>query len=302
MNKQENSIATRAFIAMILGGIMIAFSPIFMRYSASVSDISPTAAAFWRVALALPLLLGILFIQRKNQPDFPIASVFKFNRHFLVVGFFFAADMAFWHWSVAFTTVANSTLLANMASIFTALIGYLFFKERFSKQFMLGISLAILGAIALMGHSLEANPDNLFGDMLGVITALGYAGYIIATNKARKKFSTIALMLGSGLVTIIFLAPVMAFEPKAIIPATLIGWWPILGLSWISHLLGQSLIMYGLAHLSAAMGSVSLLIQPVVAALLANIIFGENLVIYHLIGGILIISGILTCKKGQKAP
>lgn len=296
-----------AFIAMLAGGVLIAFSPIFMRFATESSTITPTAAAFWRVGLALPFLFLGLMINSRRQSQaagrdifYMCRTNFIFQPSFLWVGFFFAADLAFWHWSIAFTTVANATLLANMASIFTAVIGFLFFKERFSRQFIFGLILAIIGAFALMGHSLTANPQNLLGDLLGLVTAAAYAGYIIATNKARKNWSTMELMFGSGIITTIILGGLTLMENQSPFPETLDGWWPLLGLSWLSHLLGQSMIMYGLAHLSATMGSVSLLIQPICAALLAAMIFGENLVIYHLIGGTLILTGILICRRGHK--
>lgn len=290
---------SRAFLAMLLGGIMIAFSPIFMRYATDLSDVSPSAAAFWRVSLSLPLLMLVIVWQRKSL------SMLRFDyflrREFWLVGFFFAADLAFWHWSVDHTTVANATLLANMAAIFTACIGFLFFKERFSRLFLLGLCLSVIGAAALMGHSFTASPENLYGDILGIVTALAYAGYIVAANKARKRYSTVQLMFWGGMISALFLLPITLFETKALMPATLDAWWPLLGLAWISHLLGQSLIIYGLAHLSAAMGSVSLLIQPLVAALLASTLFSELLVIYHLVGGVLILAGIMICKQNDRS-
>ncbi|MBT7581535.1 MAG: DMT family transporter, partial [Kordiimonadaceae bacterium] len=73
-----------------------------------------------------------------------------------------------------------------------------------------------------------------------------------------------------------------------------------LALAWFTHVVGQSLIIYSLAHLPAAFGSVTLLVQPVVAAVLAWILFGEFLSIYHFVGAGLIITGILVCKKGVR--
>jgi len=63
---------------------------------------------------------------------------------------------------------------------------------------------------------------------------------------------------------------------------------------------GQSLIVYALAHLPAALGSVGLLIQPMVAAILAWILFSEILGMYHFFGAMLILSGIFICKKGVR--
>lgn len=284
-----------AFMSLLVGGLALGTSPILMRYA----DVTPTSSAFWRLALAIPLLiLWQAYDIRKNAGRATPGLNYKDMKPFIIVGFFFALDLTLWHWSVRLTSVANATLLANMAAVFTALGGFLFFGARFSRTFIGGMVLALMGAMALMGHSFEVNPDNLYGDFLGLVTALAYAAYMIASAEARKKFSTVSIVLGTAVFGCIFLLPIALYETGNFIPATLAGWAPLIGLAWFAHVIGQSLIVYALAHLPAAFGSVSLLIQPIVAAVLAWILFFEVLGIYHFIGATLIISGIMVCKKG----
>ena len=286
-----------AFILLILGGVAIGTSPIFMRFS----EVTPTSAAFWRLLMAIPLLiLWQAYDIRKNKGKATPQLNVKDMKPFIIVGFFFALDLTMWHWSVKLTSVANSTLLANMAAIFTAVGGFLFFGERFSKTFIGGMMLALLGAMSLMGHSFELAPENLSGDVLGLITAVAYAGYMIFSAKARQKFSTVSIVLGTAVFGCIFLFPLAINETGLFMPSSLMGWWPLIALAWFTHVVGQSLIVYALAHLPAAFGSITLLIQPLVAAVLAWILFGEFLSIYHFVGAALIISGILVCKKGVR--
>lgn len=284
-----------AFICLLVGGIAIGTSPIFMRYSV----VTPTSAAFWRLLLSLPLLMVWQFYDlKKNGGVATPRFTWKDIKPFVIVGFLFALDLTMWHWSVELTSVANSTLLANMAAIFTAVGGFLFFGQRFSKTFIAGMILALMGAMSLMGHSFELAPENLSGDVLGLITAVAYAGYMISSAIARKRFSTVSIVLGTAIFGALFLLPVALSETGDFIPTTLQGWLPLMGLAWFTHAVGQSLIIYALAHLPAAFGSVGLLIQPVVAAVLAWILFSEALGIYHFIGALLIISGILVSKRG----
>lgn len=286
---------SKAFIALLIGGVAIGTSPIFMRFA----DVTPTSSAFWRLSLSIPLLIiWQIYDIRKNKGAATPGLNFKELKIFIIVGFFFALDLTLWHWSVQLTSIANATLLANMAAIFTAVGGFLFFGARFSKTFIGGMMLALMGAMSLIGHSFELRPERLFGDGLGLITAVAYAAYMIASAQARKKYSTVSIVLGTAVFGSIFLAPIAINETGNFIPATLAGWGPLLALSWFTHVVGQSLIVFALAHLPAAFGSVSLLIQPVVAALLAWILFAEALGIYHFIGALLIISGILVCKRG----
>ncbi len=218
---------------------------------------------------------------------------------FVAAGLLFAGDLAFWHWSIRYTTVANATLLANFAPIFVTLAGYAFFSERFSRQFLLGMALAIAGAVILMGRSLAFDSDHFFGDMLGLITAIFYAGYIIAVARLRARRSTATIMAWSGLVTCAALFALAILSGESIVPLTARGWAILLGLALISHACGQSLIAFALAHLPAALSSVSLLLQPAIAALLAWAILEEPLGPWQALGGVVILGGILLARRGS---
>ena len=96
-----------ALPALIVGGIAIGFSPIFVR----LSELGPIATGFYRLFLALPLLWlwmrweGRAGAQARGSHWLPLA----------VPGVLFAGDIFFWHWSITYTTVANATLFANLA-------------------------------------------------------------------------------------------------------------------------------------------------------------------------------------------
>ena len=87
---------------------------------------------------------------------------------------------------------------------------------------------------------------------------------------------------------------------ESLIATTAYGWAVLLGLALISHAGGQSLIAYALAHLPAALSSVSLLLQPAVAALLAWIILGEALGPWQALGALIILVGIYLARRGSR--
>jgi drug/metabolite transporter (DMT)-like permease len=72
-----------------------------------------------------------------------------------VAGLFFAGDLAVWHWSIRFTSVANATLLANFAPIFVALGGWLFFRQGVGLTFLLGMGTALVGTTLMVGTSFQ---------------------------------------------------------------------------------------------------------------------------------------------------
>jgi drug/metabolite transporter (DMT)-like permease len=280
--------------ALLLGATCIALSPIFVR----LSEAGPTATAFWRVALAVPALWALYFL--KNKP--------KTRRYsgkwplLLAAGFAFAGDLGFWHASIQLTSVANSTLLANLASIFVTLAAWIFLRQRPSGQFLAGLAAALAGVALLVHTSLEFSATGLAGDALGVVTAMFYAGYILAVKGLRDRGeTTLYLMAVTTTITALFLFPAALASGEPMLPHSAYGWWVLIGLALISHASGQGLIAYALAHLPAAFSSVSLLFQPVMAALFAWALLAEPLVTLQIVGGIVVLVGIYLARRGSGA-
>src|SRR5438105_15063455 len=251
-----------AFICLLAGGCAIAFAPILVR----LSDTGPVASAFWRCALAAPLL-SLMMLRRSPSPlgegrgegHIP-------TRYLLAAGLFFAADLGVWHWSIIFTSVANSTLLANLAPIFVTLAGWLFWRQAVTRLFLAGMAVAIVGMFVLVGPNFGVGGTRLLGDALGALTGAFYAGYMLAIKFARDAgASTSRLMAWSTTITAVALFPVALLSPQPMLPAGMAGWWILVGLAIVTQIVGQGLIAYAFAHLPASLSSVSLLIAPVMA-------------------------------------
>jgi drug/metabolite transporter (DMT)-like permease len=281
-----------AFLCLLAGGCAIAFAPIFVR----LSDTGPVASAFWRTALAVPLLWAWLArpaARGETRVSIPRGAL-------AAAGLFFAADLGVWHWSIVYTSVANSTLLANLAPIFVTLAGWLFWKRSVTRTFLAGMTIAIVGMFVLVGPNFSAGGTRLLGDALGALTGAFYAGYMLAIKSARDAgASTARLMAWSTTITAIVLLPIAYFSPQPMIPMHAAGWWVLLGLAMVSQILGQGLIAYAFAHLSASLSSVSLLIQPVMATLFAWVLFGEAVGPAQFVGGAVVLAGIWLAKRGS---
>jgi drug/metabolite transporter (DMT)-like permease len=283
-----------ALPALLCGATGIAFAPLFVRFS----EIGPSATAFWRLALAWPFLFLWLQIDCQRHP--PRKRISFSDRKFLALsGLFFAGDLAIWHWSIKFTTVANSTLLANFAPIFVTLAAWFFFRAKITMRFFMGLVIAFGGAFLLMGSSLKLSDRFIFGDILGIATAVFYAGYLLTVNRLRNRFSTARIMAWGGFFCALTLFPIALFSEETLFPATYKGWLVLFGLALISQIGGQGLITYALAYLPAPFASLSLLLQPVLAAVFAWIILKEPVGMLQGLGGVVILSGIITAKRNS---
>ncbi len=287
-----------AVAALVVGALALGFSPILVR----LSELGPTATGFHRVFLALPALwVWTVLASRRAAPEPDPRPVGRRDFALMALaGVFFAGDLGFWHWSLQFTSVANSTLLANFAPIFVTVGAFVIFGERVSRTFMVGMALAFLGAGVLMGESFAFNLTNLFGDALGVITAMFLGAYILTVGRLRARVSTAVIMLCSSAVTAIVLLPLTVIGGEGLIAATAWGWTVLVGLALIAHAGGQGLFAYALAHLPVAFSSVGLLLEPVAAAVLAWIILGEDLSGWQGVGAIAVLAGILLARRGSR--
>ena len=281
-----------AFGLLLLGAAAIAFAPILVR----VSELGPTATAFYRLLFALPVLWLWTRTEAGGRRG---PESFRDALQLAVAGLWFAADLAVWHWSIRFTSVANATLLANLAPIFVTFGAWLFFRERFTITFLLGLLLGVLGVSILMGDSLSLSERNLLGDGLGILTAVFYGGYILAVSRLRRRFSTATIMAWSGTVTCLTLLPVTLVAGEGLWATTAYGWLVLAGLALVSHAGGQSLIAYSLAHLPVGFSSVSLLLQPLLAALLAWVLLSEPLRPVQALGAVVILSGVALARRGS---
>jgi drug/metabolite transporter (DMT)-like permease len=100
-------------------------------------------------------------------------------------------------------------------------------------------------------------------------------------------------------ITAVLLLPVALASGEQMLPLTALGWLTLVGLALVSHAAGQGLITYALAHLPAAFSSVSLLFQPVMAAVFAWALLGEALAPAQIAGGVVVLIGIYLSRRGS---
>ena len=288
-----------AIAAVFVGAVIIAFAPILVR----LSEVGPSATGFHRFLLAIPLYWAIAAtMPRRAAADGNETP--RTARDFLLIGlagFYLAADVAVWHFSITMTTVANSTLLANVAPVFVVLGGRILFGTRVTGTYLLGLAAAMAGVVILSRASLSLSETHFLGDLLGILTAVFYAAYQMAVERLRKRFSTLTIMKFAIPVSALVMIPVALASGEALFPATLAGWAFLIALAAGPQVFGQGLIAWALRHLPVAFASVSLLVQPVTAALVAWALFDERIGAAQGIGGIIVLAGIYLARRGSPA-
>lgn len=282
-----------AALAIVTGAVVIGSSPILIR----LSELAPTATAFYRVALAVPVLY--LAKRFEAQPDAAKVAMSRTDAAAMILGgALFALDLACFHWSLAYTTIANSVLFLNLAPVFASLAAWALFGERLTAAFLASLALAIAGVALLVGSHPNADATRLLGDGLAVAAGACYGGYLLIVNRLRRRSSALSIMASTTAVCAICVLPMVLVTGESMIPQTLVGVGVLLALALLTHAAGQGLIAYALKALPAA-SSTMLLLQPLVAAIAAWIVFGESLGALQMLGAAIVLAGVYLCRQNS---
>lgn len=280
-----------AFVALILGNIALANGPWLVR----VSDTGPIAAGFWRMMLALPVLL--IFAAREKAPA--LAGQKRLIGLVVLGGIFFALDLASWHVGILQTKLANATLFGNCTSLILPLVAIAVTRTWPSRLQWIALAIALAGALLLMGSSYEASRDHLVGDLLCVLAGLFYVGYLLVMQSARRTLPTWWLLALST----------AACAPAVLLMAVAAGerimpqdWMPLIGIALISQIIGQGLLTYALPHFTPLVIGLALLTQPAVSAIIGWIGFGETLSAVDFAGAAIIAFALVLVRLPAGAP
>ena len=268
--------ARLAFPALILANLFLAFGPWLVR----LADVGPVAAGFWRLALAIPLLLILARATggRLSPGRGMLAMI-------VLGGLFFAADLAAWHYGIVRTKLANATLFGNSASFLYPVYGFIVARALPRRGQAAALLLAAVGAALLLGSSYEVAPRNLEGDLWSLLAGLLYAFYLVSIDRARKSLAPLPVL---ALSTIAGAGPLLLIAfllGEQIVPG---NWTPLLLLSLGSQVLGQGLLVFSMGHLSPLVVGIGLLTQPAVTALIGWLVYGERLSAVDATGALLI--------------
>ena len=276
-------------IVLIASAVVLGLAPILVR----LTETGPAAAALWRFVFALPLLF--LLTHRPGGE-----GVGRPSKWMALAGLFFFLDLSFWHYGIVMTSVANATVLCNLTPVVVTLFAWIVLKERPRAVFVLALALAMIGAFAMAaGADGGQGTDPLLGDLFSLSVALWYAGYFLAVKAARTTAGAIRVILWSTAIPVPLMLAASLVLGEDILPATLAGWAACAALG-VMHVAGQGGVAWALGRVSAALTAVVILVQPVVAASLGWIVFGETMTAIQMGGAALVLSAVLTAQWSSR--
>ncbi len=278
-------------LALGLGIAAVSTASILIRLSSS----HPFVIAGYRMVFS-SIMMALLSIRSLGE----LKSLTR--REFwtlLISGVALALHFGSWTTSLFYTSVAASTVIVDSSPIFVVLISWAFLKERTNLREILGIVIALLGAVLIaLGHSsLELN---LLGDFLAFIGSVSLAIYLVAGRRLRRK-----LGLGSYTTFVYGLSGVLLLTIAHLWGIPLTGY-PLreyaifIALALFPTGFGHNSYNYALKYLKTSIVSVSILGEPIGASILAAIVLGELPRVSTVVGGAITLLGIyLTVSQSE---
>ena len=280
---------TNFFLILTFGAVLIGFAPIFVKWS----TLSSSAISFYRMLFAIPFLFFLNYALNRR-------FIFKVKNkktifYAAIASLAFTTDLTLWHYSMNITSVSNATIIVNSAPIFVALLGFIFFKEKLSKAFMISFLITYIGITGLIYYSNNYINGKVLGDILCLVAALFYAVYLLVIAKLGKE-NSLNIIFYTTLFCCLFSVLPMLIQGGNMIPTSKFEWINLLSLAFLCQFGGQYFITHGIGKISASEGSIGLLMQPITATILAAFLFNEILNITQIIFVFIALFGIYLAR------
>ncbi len=248
------------------------------------------------MAFALPVLAAWAMLERREgDPVRPHPVVLAAG---LFAGLSFALDLTLSNIALNLTTMTSFIILVHLAPVVVVLIAWFWFREKPTAGILAALAMAIVGAALLVqsGRASAAPRNALLGDLFSIAAAFGYAGFILATKRARA-------FAGAGLVSFVSASACLVFCGFF---ALLLGesLWPpsahaflMLAITGVvCHAFGQGISAYAIASLGASVTSIVLVYGVAVTVAGGWLFFGEVPNLTQAAGGALVLAAVILCR------
>lgn len=278
------SSAARWAPALVLGAAVLwGLLGIFGK-QAQAEGASPLEVGFWRAAIGTVLFGAHAALTRARLPR---------GRDLAVTAAFGLVGVSVFYGSYQFAVRDGGASLAAVllytAPAFVALLSWLVLRERLGAREMAGVAMSFGGIVLISlggGEGVHATPLSV---LAGVTSGVTYALYYLYGRRYFARYAPAALfavMMPVGALGLLPMAQVQLHHSR-------LGWLNLIGVGLLCTYAAYSLNSAGLRHLPATRASVISSIEPVVAAVLAAVLFAERLSPAALVGAAAVVGAAL---------
>jgi drug/metabolite transporter (DMT)-like permease len=206
-------------------------------------------------------------------------------------GLLFAFNVAMFFMAVERTSIANATVIGALQPVAILMVVNRLFGERPATHEVLWTFVSIAGVGIVVFGSGAAETGSPEGDVFALVAMFGYAGYFIASKRARATLGAFEYQAALSIVASAILAPVVLLSGEPLAAPRASSWLWVVAMVALPGT-GHMLTNYAHAYLRLSIISVMTLLVPVSATLLAWAWLGERLVLWQAVGMVVVVAAL----------
>lgn len=290
-----------AYVGLVLTPLFWAGNAVVAR--GTVENIPPLSMSFWRWIIALAILLpfGLPGVWRHRQ-----VIRQRFGSMLALATFSVAAFNSLLYFAATTTTATNIALINATIPIFVALLAWILLGDRTRPIQALGIALAIIGIVTVVARGdiavltgLQTQPGDLI--MVAAVFSWGLFSVLLrrqAVPLPALTFLTTQILLGTLVILPFYLTDLLFFAGGFDLSRSTAL--PLLYFAIFPGILAYAFWNHGVHKIGPARAAIFMYLTPVFASVLAGVFLGESLGVFHIIGGLLILAGLLLATQTGK--
>lgn len=281
--------ATLLLVQLFFGGFHVVAKML-------LSGLAPLAVVGLRVAIATPLLLAVAWRKDRVVPSGRDLAWLA-----LLGGLGVTANQILFIVGLQYTTASNASILMTCLPVFAVAAGALLGIERAGGRRLLGIALAVGGALVMVNPArFETAGDTAWGNLLVLGNCLAYALFLVLQRPLLRRLPWRTVIAGSFLFggTAVFAAsvPALAALDWRAVPAG--TWLGVLYIALFATVFAYAANTWAVRRSSPALVAAYGMLQPLVTAALAVPLLGESLGWAEAAGFALIVAGLWQVSAG----
>ena len=288
-------------LILAIGVLMTSTSAIFIRLAFAIAEHSGIGFSIFLAAARLIVTAILLIPSWRNfkTKNYSLQAYY----YAIAAGICLAFHFATWISSLAFTSIAASTVLVTTNPVWVALLCWLWWGEKPHRWVITGIIIALLGGvlIALGDSNASQNHSNpLLGDALALLGSLLASLYLLFGREAQKKG------LGIGqYILIAYTAAALCLLPLPLFSAR--GYWDypplvylyIVLMALFPQIIGHTSINWSINWISPTIVTLAILFEPLGSSFLGWLVFQEVPPLTVLGGGLILLLGVAIAAIGD---
>ncbi|MEX5426980.1 DMT family transporter [Acinetobacter radioresistens] len=282
-----------AFVLPVIAVMIWSLNIVVTRYAADL--ISPVSISFYRWLIAFliltPFMLGKVWEQRQ-----------LIMQHWLQLAVLSAFGMVLYqglaYTAAHYTTATNMGLINAFIPVFTILVSFFILKDIPNRFAIMGSILSFCGLIYVMAQgNLSAlwQSGAHWGDLLMVVAVFFYAFYGVFLKKWQLKIPLLISLYIQIAFALIYHLPFIAWLGLDSLNTANLG--SVLYAGIFPSLIAPFVWMLAVQQIGPNRTSIFMNLMPVFTAIIASLWLAESWTIYHTLGGVLILTGVVMAQK-----